>query len=144
MDGGIAGLLELIATHRGAVEYDWRTRFNLPLSAIGTELMTFTEAARLAQGLLLDPSSHSFAALHEWDYPMSREALVQADLFDLEHAGRTKKKPKPYPRPWHSREKQPDVQRHGNAAGRSAAQVGAILKGFGHDIVEGEVVDDGR
>ncbi|WP_028474093.1 hypothetical protein [Nocardioides alkalitolerans] len=107
--------------------------------------MTITEAARLVHQLMVDPGSHTFAAANEWTYPMSREAIVTADLFDLQHASKTgKKKPDPYPRPWPDPKKQKQTSRHGDAAGRSPEQVGEILKGFGHDIVKGEVIDDGR
>lgn len=63
--------------------------------------------------LAVDPATHLGASLAGWDYPMSREALVSADLFDLTHqiawsqADKRKRgpKPKPYPRPWPDRQK---------------------------------------
>jgi hypothetical protein len=96
----------LIDAHRGAFEYDWRTRFHLPLSVVG-ESMAWGEALRHVNTLTLDPSSAVAAAVAGWDYPISREAIVQADLFDLQHqiawaqGGGKGPKPKPYPRPWH-------------------------------------------
>ncbi len=33
--GGILRLLELIEEHRGALEFAWRARFGLPLTAVG-------------------------------------------------------------------------------------------------------------
>jgi hypothetical protein len=59
-------------------------------------------AWRLTQQLALDPSSHVYAALAGWAYPMSREALTTADLFDLFAMANAapNRKPTPYPRPW--------------------------------------------
>lgn len=97
MDGGIFGLLGLIASHRGAVEYDWRTRFGCGLSAVG-QTMTITEASRLSLLLTTDPTTQTFVAANGWAYPASREFLVLADLFDA-FSQVNFKKPKPYPRP---------------------------------------------
>lgn len=129
MDGGIFGLLGLIARHRGAVEYDWRTRFHLPLSAINGEQMTLAEAGRHAATLRRDPSSAICAALEGWAHPISREAMLLADLFDLQHMSKAKKRPKPYPRPWAILG---DTKRRGDAGGRTRAQVIEILRQFGH------------
>lgn len=63
--------------------------------------MSHGEAIRLAGVLTSDPSSHVAASMAGWPHPVSREWLVAADLFDLQHrvaAGR--KTPPPYPRPW--------------------------------------------
>jgi len=98
--GGILGLLDLIDAHRGAFEYDWRTRFHLSLEVV-PESMGWDEALRLTQQLTLDPSSHVAAAVAGWAHPVSREWAVTADLFDLQHlVAAGKSKPKPYPRPW--------------------------------------------
>lgn len=83
MDGGISALVGLIRDHRGALEYDWRTRFGLPLKAIGTEAMSITEAARLAGQLAADPDSATAASVIGWDHSLSREGIVLVDLFDL-------------------------------------------------------------
>lgn len=112
MDGGIWGLLVLARDHRGAVEYDLSTRFpsRCPrgLRSVG-DTITLTELARLVAILRNDPSSAIVAALSGWEYPMSREALVLADLFDLTHSmawaqgGGKGSRPKPYPRPFSSK-----------------------------------------
>jgi hypothetical protein len=134
VDGGIFGLLGLIASHRGAVEYDFRTRFGYGLSEVGARI-TITEAARLVVIVRQDPSSAIAAALEGWTHPISREALILMDLFDLDMQVATgrKGKPKPHPgRPW-----QPDdrsVKRHGDTAGRSRAEVVAILNAHGHQL----------
>jgi hypothetical protein len=59
-------------------------------------------AWRLTQRLALDPSSHVYAALAGWAYPMSRDALATADLFDLFAMANAAedRQPTPYPRPW--------------------------------------------
>jgi len=65
--------------------------------------MGFEEAWMLIQQLVADPSSHLGAAHAGWDYPINREAMVLADLWDLTVAANTDKKKglaKPYPRPF--------------------------------------------
>lgn len=89
--------------------------------------MSLLEAARLAKILLTDPSSATAAASQDWDYPISQEASVLADLFDLTFAANSdpkKARPKPHAiRPW----KQQSTQRYGNTGGRSREQVLALL-----------------
>lgn len=95
--------------------------------------MTFGEAIRLTEQLASDPSSHVAAALLGWQHPYSREALVLADLFDLQHQkawGGKGAKPKPYPRPW------PD-QQSGKRTSKPAADITqdeilAALRRAGH------------
>lgn len=63
--------------------------------------MSWGEAWRLTQKLASDPSSWLAAALNDWPYPLSREAMVTADLYDLQHQAKSKRRPKPHPiRPW--------------------------------------------
>lgn len=96
-------LAELIGEHRPAFEYDWRTRFQLPLSSIGDleqptgRAMGWGEAVRLAKILSTDPSSQVFVALAGWRHALSREAAVMLDLFDLTHRANSQKKPSPHP-----------------------------------------------
>lgn len=136
MDGGIFGFLGLIASHRGAVEYDWRTRFSAGLRSIG-DTMTLAEAARLATTICQDPSSATFAAGAGWTHPISREALILMDLFDLDMTvatgGKKGARPKPHPgRPFASSDK--TTKRHGDVGGRSRAEVVAILNAHGHSL----------
>lgn len=131
MDGGVFGLLRVVAQHRGAVEYDLRHRFNLSLYDVGNTVSIF-EVARLVVIVRADPSSAIAAAVEGWDHPITREALVLMDLFDLDMAvAAGKKKPKPYQRPW---KQEGDVKRMGNTGGRSRAEVVAILNGLGHSL----------
>lgn len=68
--------------------------------------MSWGEAYRLASQISLDTTSHVAASMGGWDHPISREALVLMDLFDLQHASKAgKRRPKPYPRPWPDRGK---------------------------------------
>lgn len=123
--GGILALLELIEEHRAAFDYDWRTRFHLPVSAIPGE-MPWDEALRLTQLLRHDTSSQIAAALEGWSRPISNETLVLADIFDLDHEVNSKKKPKPHSiRPWDQDGR--TTKQHGNVKGRSRTQVEAIL-----------------
>lgn len=91
--------------------------------------MPFGEALRLTQLLERDPSSMVCAALNDWDYPVSREALTLMDLFDLTHAANSSKQPKPYPRPY----RDPNSKRRGRTD-KSRAEVLAILRAHGHDV----------
>jgi hypothetical protein len=122
--GGILGLLDLIEEHRAAFDYDWRTRFHLPLAAV-PDVMSWGEAVRLAGILRADPSSMLAASMEGWKYPVSREAIALARLYDLEYAKTGAKKRQPYPMPWTEKGEQ---TRHGNAAGRTPDEIKAILR----------------
>lgn len=82
--------------------------------------------------LAADTTSQIAVALAGWKYPVSREAMVLADLFDMQLGSKSKKKPAPYPRPWVKDGS--SVERKGNAAGRSKAQVRDILNAHGHNL----------
>lgn len=99
--------------------------------------MEWGEAIRLISLLRRDPTSWVASELEGWDHPISREALILMDLFDLDHkVAAGKKTPKPHPgRPWKNR----SVQRLGDVAGRTPDEVRAILAsaragGFGEGI----------
>ena len=66
--------------------------------------MSWGEAIRLTQILAGDPSSHVAAALGGWAHPITRADITMRDLYDAQVASKSKRKPKPYPRPW---DKQP-------------------------------------
>lgn len=110
-------------THKGAFEYDWRTRFHTPLREVG-ESMTWGEAWRLTQQLGSDPSSHVTAAIAGWDHPIGRADMTLRDLYDLQHLAKAKKKPKPYPRPWPDADKE---RRKFGTARYTPAQLRAVL-----------------
>lgn len=115
-------LLDLLAEHRGAFEYDWRTRFHLSADTIGTRKMPWGEAYRLSEILLGDPSSMLGAALAGWQYPLTRGELTLRDLYDLQHRSKSKRKPKPYPRPW---DKKP--VKIGGGTGLSIAEFESVM-----------------
>jgi len=101
--GKIRAVLRLIEDHPSACAYDFRSRFGLPVAAIFDGRITWDEAWMLLRELLGDPSSHLGAAHAGWAHPFSREAMILADLWDLNVAVNTdkkKRKPKPYPRPF--------------------------------------------
>lgn len=115
-------LLDLFEEHRAAFEYDWRTRFHLPLTVVPGGGMGWGEALRMTRILVGDPTSQVAAAVGEWSHPWSHESMVLANLYDLEHkVNAGKKTPKPYPRPW-----DPQPKRYG-AGGMSKAQLRHLL-----------------
>lgn len=89
--------------------------------------MEWGEAIRLLSILRADPSSMTAASFEGWDYPITQETIVLADIFDLEHlVNSDPKRPRPKPhsiRPF----KMVDQKKYGNTAGRSDAEVRAIL-----------------
>lgn len=109
--GGIVALGDLLAQHRGAFEYDWRTRFGLPLTCVPAD-MGWDEALRMFKILGADPTTQIAAALSKWEHPASWEFLALADLFDVQLRSKSKRKPKPYRRPW---DKRPVVHGRGSA-----------------------------
>lgn len=130
--GGILALLELIEEHRGAVEYDFRSRFHLGAHEIGNDV-GWGEAIRLVRILRSDPSSMLAAAVEDWDYPLSREAAILADVWDLEYAKAGAKKAERYPRPF--KQKASSTRTWGDAGGRSRDEVIAILRAHGRELV---------
>lgn len=62
--------------------------------------MGLGEASRLMVVLLADPSSSIGAAAAQLTEPVSLEARVLADLWDLVMGAAAGKKAKPYKRPW--------------------------------------------
>lgn len=96
--------------------------------------MTWGEALRLVNRLLLDPSSHVAAALSGWSFPATREALAAMDLFDLQvrtrwvDGGKKGKQPSPYPRPWPDRV----TKRAKPDASLTQEQIVAALRAAGH------------
>lgn len=106
--GKIRAVLELIGDYPEAVTYDFRARFGLSPSAPFKGAVTWDEMWDLISALMNDPSSTLCAAANGWDYPISREAITLADLYDLTLSANTSKadrpKIKPHPRPWGDQE----------------------------------------
>lgn len=87
--------------------------------------MSIREAWNLTIELMQDPSSRVFAAVCDWEYPMSREAFILADIHDRFTAVNFKS-PKPYPRPL------PDGKRRSKAPTVDQATVRRALAARGH------------
>ncbi len=124
MDGGSWALLTVLRDYRGAVEYDFRTKFHRGLRIIGED-MSLAEAARHVKRWLADPSSAVGAEVGSLEHPVSRELLVLMDIWDLEAAKSGAKRPPIYPRPW---KQATQTKTRGDAAGRTPDQVKAMLK----------------
>ena len=90
--------------------------------------MSWGEAWRLFHILVRDPSSQVAAALGEWDHPTSYEALILADLYDLQHQTKSKRKVKPYPRPFGSARR----KKVKPSASLTQDQIVAALRSAGH------------
>jgi hypothetical protein len=67
--------------------------------------MPYGEAFRLVTILAADPSSQIAARLGGWVHPITRADMTMRDLFDLQHASKSKHRPDPYPRPWDEQDK---------------------------------------
>lgn len=69
--------------------------------------MPWGEAVRLYGIVSADPSSALFAASSGWVHPFSWEALILADLLDVQvaKASSKKRRPKPWHRPWTRKDK---------------------------------------
>lgn len=89
-------------------------------------MQSLYEAARLAEILREDPSSAIAAALAGWSHPVSREALIAMDHFDLDHTVAVGgKRVKPYVRPWES---SAETARRGRVEGMTPEQTRAALR----------------
>lgn len=134
--GGILELVDLIDEHRAEFDYDWRSRFHLPVDDIGYG-MAWDEALRLTGRLRRDPSSWVCAAIEAWDFPIDRAALATLDLFDLTtliNADPKKARPKPHDgRPFSQQAEQAN-SRIGNTGGRTRSEVVEILRAHGHSL----------
>lgn len=96
--------------------------------------MSWGEAVSLTRMLCQDPTSWVAAAIAGWDHPVSREALMLMDVYDLTVAINTdhkKSRPKPYPRPW------PDVSRKIAKSALTQEETLAALRFAGHTNLPG-------
>ena len=101
--GGICKLRELIEEHPAEIAYDFRERFNISYLEIG-RTVTWKESVLLVAILMRDTHSWTQAAHSGWTYPVSREWIVGAHTYDLHAAVNSKRKPKPYPNPFPSKD----------------------------------------
>ena len=97
--GGIFEVLEILEDYKHAFTYDFRTRFGLGLEDLG-EKVPWTEVISLVVILLSDPTSWLQAAKAKWQHPISYEWTIAASTYDLLAQVNSRRKPKPFPRPW--------------------------------------------
>lgn len=97
--GGSIKVREIISDHTSAVAYDFRSRFGVSYLDIGRS-MTYLEATHLIAILVQSSDSWLCSALADWKHPVSNEWTVLANVYDLLAQVNSKKKPKPYQRPW--------------------------------------------
>lgn len=97
--GGIIAVVGLIDDHTAAFVYDFRHRFGLGLSDLGNTI-PWAEVVYLVSVLLRDPSSWLQVSINKWHHPISYEWAQNAATYDLLAQVHSKRKPKPYPRPW--------------------------------------------
>ena len=122
--GGIFQLVTLLSDERRpALIRDFREKFNISISDIGVGVR-FDEAWDLILTLRADPASWFHAALSGWDYPLSYESIALRDLYDMQLQTKSKRKIKPYPRPWANSGK----KLGGSNPKRTPSQVLAILR----------------
>jgi hypothetical protein len=85
----------------------------------------------LVEGLLKDTRSWVFAAINEWEYPVSREWLLAADQFDMFARAHTPKKYqrqlKPHPRPFSTATEKRYGGRNKNRTRRTPEEVRALF-----------------
>jgi len=71
----------------------------LGIADLGTTV-PWNEVVYLVAVLLRDPSSWLQTSTNKWAHPVSYEWAAQAATYDLLAQVHSKRKPKPYPRPW--------------------------------------------
>ena len=86
-------LERVVREHEGALVYDLR-RINVDPNTVDYE-----ELFLLATYLMKDSTSWLAAEMSEWEYPVSGEWLILANIHDIHMAVNSKDK-HTYPRPW--------------------------------------------
>ena len=99
--GGILKLRELIEEHPAELAYDLRSKCGVSIDHIGSTV-SYREAILLVSVLMRMSDSWLQSVSSGWDYPVSREWIVSAHIYDLTAAVNSGKgkKPKPYPNPF--------------------------------------------
>jgi hypothetical protein len=82
--------------------------------------VSWGEIVHLISVLLRDPSSWLQVSVNKWHHPVSFEWVAMAAQYDLHAQVNSRRKPKPYPRPW------PDSNA-GNRKGQARADARDIL-----------------
>jgi hypothetical protein len=89
------------------------------------ESLSLPALSGLVTMLLSDTRSWLHAEVAGWEYPVSREWILQAQAFDLAHAAASKRRPKPLPRPWPENKTKMGGKK---TVRRSVAEVSSILR----------------
>ena len=97
--GGILTVLEIIEDYKPAFVYEFRARFHLGLADLGTTV-PWNEVVYMVAVLMSDPTSWLQASKHNWSHPIDYNWTLAAATYDLLATVNSKKKPKPWPRPW--------------------------------------------
>lgn len=98
-NGGILAVCEILADYKAAFVYDFRHRFGLGIADLGSTL-PWQEVVYIVTILLSDPTSWLQAAKAKWHHPIDYNWTIQASTYDLLAQVNSKRKPKPWPRPW--------------------------------------------
>jgi hypothetical protein len=69
------------------------------LKDLGTTV-PWDEVVYLVAVLLRDPTSWLQTSVNKWDHPITYDWAAQVATYDLLAQVHSKRKPKPYPRPW--------------------------------------------
>lgn len=99
MDGAHSGpkrasLHEIVRLYEPELCYDLRKL------GINPAEVTLEELLLIVEPLLRDPTSWTHAAIAKWKHPITHEWAVLAATYDLLAQVNSKRKPKPFPRPW--------------------------------------------
>ena len=97
--GGILTVLEILEDYKPAFIYDFRARFGLGLADLGDKV-PWLEVCALVGMLMTDPTSWLQVTKNKWSHPIDYNWTIQAATYDLLAQVNSKRKPKPWPRPW--------------------------------------------
>lgn len=89
--------------HRKALEYDFRARFAFGVERLDREELNYSETVALVDGLLDDPTSHTFASVAGYSYVPSAEEVFFWNRLDAERSmnrGKNQPVPQRLARPW--------------------------------------------
>jgi len=97
--GGLIQLAQIDRDYAGAVRADFRSIYHTSWDELGGSL-SYREAIHLVRELQSNPMSRLGAEVNGWSFPVSFEWMVLAELIDVTVQANSKRKPKPFPRPW--------------------------------------------
>lgn len=97
--GGILAVVGLLDEHTPAFVYDFRYRFGLGTADLGV-VVSWSEVVYLVAVLLRDPTSWLQTSINQWNHPITYDWAAIVATYDMLAQVHSKRKPKPYPRPW--------------------------------------------